>query len=102
MTDEDHGKVTVEDPPPAPDDRTQELEHQLRAALADLDNLRKRFEREVARERLDERARVAAAWLPVMDDLDRALEHLESSTEDTDAVTDVTDDDVVDADFTVS
>ena len=88
MTEEDHGKVTVEDPAPAPDDRSQELEHQLRAALADLDNLRKRFEREVARERQDERASVAASWLPVMDDLDRALEHLESSTEDTDAVTD--------------
>ena len=41
-------------------------------ALADLDNLRKRFEREVARERAAERARVAAAWLPVVDDLERA------------------------------
>ena len=88
MTKEDHGKVTVEDPSPELDDRGQELEHQLRAALADLDNLRKRFEREVARERQDERARVAAAWLPVIDDLDRALEHLESSTEGIDAVSD--------------
>ena len=43
--------------------------------LADLDNLRKRFERELARERAAERARVAAQWLPVVDNLDRALDH---------------------------
>ncbi|WP_374210572.1 nucleotide exchange factor GrpE [Dermatobacter hominis] len=43
--------------------------------MADLDNLRKRFQREVVREREAERAQVAAEWLPVVDDLDRALEH---------------------------
>jgi molecular chaperone GrpE len=48
----------------------------LLRAMADLDNLRKRFYREVTREREAERARVAAAWLPIVDDLDRALEHL--------------------------
>ena len=47
----------------------------LLRAMADLDNLRKRFQREVAREREAERSRVAAEWLPVVDDLDRALEH---------------------------
>lgn len=52
-----------------------ELEGRLLRALADLDNLRKRFDREVARERAVERARVAAAWLPVVDDLERAIEH---------------------------
>jgi molecular chaperone GrpE len=52
-----------------------ELEDRLLRALADLDNLRKRFEREVARERAAERARVAAAWLPVVDDLERAIHH---------------------------
>jgi molecular chaperone GrpE len=51
------------------------LEDQLRRALADLDNMRKRYAREVARERDDERARVAAEWLPVVDDLDRALDY---------------------------
>ena len=52
-----------------------ELEDRWRRALADLDNLRKRYARELAREREAERARVAAAWLPVLDNLERALEH---------------------------
>lgn len=52
-----------------------ELENRLRWALADLDNLRKRFDRELARQRAEERARVVAEWLPVLDNLDRALEH---------------------------
>jgi molecular chaperone GrpE len=55
--------------------RVAELEDQWRRALADLDNLRKRFVREVERERADERARVAASWLPVIDHLEMALEH---------------------------
>jgi molecular chaperone GrpE len=48
----------------------------LLRALADLDNLRKRFQREVGREREAERFRVASEWLPVVDDLDRAVEHV--------------------------
>lgn len=47
----------------------------LRRALADLDNLRKRSEREVARVRSIERAEVVAQWLPIVDNLERALEH---------------------------
>lgn len=66
-----------------PDEEEVVVDDQLRRALADLDNLRKRFEREVARERAAERARVAAAWLPVVDDLDRALDH---ATGDTDSL----------------
>jgi molecular chaperone GrpE len=54
---------------------TQELEDRLRRALADVDNLRKRFEREVGRERAAERERVAGEWLPVVDNLERALHH---------------------------
>lgn len=50
-------------------------EEQLRRALADLDNLRKRYARQAAQEREAERARVLAEWLPVVDDLGRALEH---------------------------
>ena len=46
----------------------------LLRAMADLDNLRKRFHREVVREREAERSRVAAEWVPVVDDLDRALD----------------------------
>jgi len=55
--------------------RVVELEDQARRARADYENLRKRFDREVTRERAAERSRVAAAWLPVLDDLERALEH---------------------------
>src|SRR4029450_12009700 len=46
-----------------------------RRAPAGPDNLRKRYARERERERAAERARVAAQWLPVVDDLDRALAH---------------------------
>lgn len=46
----------------------------LLRAMADLDNLRKRFQREVVREREAERSRVAGEWVPVVDDLDRALD----------------------------
>jgi len=55
------------------------LEDRLRRALADLDNLRKRYDREVERERLTERMQVARQWLPVVADLERALEHLATS-----------------------
>ena len=55
--------------------RIAELEDLWRRALADLDNLRKRFTREVERERTNERARVAASWLPVLDNLELALGH---------------------------
>jgi molecular chaperone GrpE len=48
---------------------------QLRRALADLDNLRKRFAREVARERLAERVGANTAWVPVVDHLELALSH---------------------------
>jgi molecular chaperone GrpE len=47
----------------------------LRRALADLDNVRKRYERELARARSLERAAVTAEWLPIVDDLERALDH---------------------------
>jgi molecular chaperone GrpE len=53
-------------------------DEQLLRALADLDNLRKRFDREVARERSSQRARVTAEWLPVVDDLERVLEHAQA------------------------
>lgn len=59
-------------------ERVAELEDLWRRALADLDNLRKRFARELARERAAERARVAALLLPVIDDLERALAHAKS------------------------
>jgi molecular chaperone GrpE len=51
------------------------LEDRWRRALADLDNLRKRYARELDRERKLERSNVASAWLPVVDNLERALNH---------------------------
>ncbi|MGA5330167.1 nucleotide exchange factor GrpE [Streptomyces griseoincarnatus] len=53
----------------------KELEDRWRRALADLDNLRKRHVRELERERTSERSRTAAAFLPVIDNLELALTH---------------------------
>jgi molecular chaperone GrpE len=71
---------------PAPDNSESEsaesalaeLEDRWRRAVADLDNLRKRYARELQREREAERARVASAWLPVLDNLELALGHADS------------------------
>ena len=62
----------------AADDRIANVEDRLRRALADADNMRKRCERQVVDARADERARVAAAWLPTVDNLERALEHADA------------------------
>jgi molecular chaperone GrpE len=51
------------------------LEDRWRRAVADLDNLRKRYARELERERATERLRAAGAFVPVVDDLERALAH---------------------------
>lgn len=61
--------------PPAAVAEVAEIEGRLLRALADLENLRKRYERELSRETAAERARVASQWLPVVDNLERALEH---------------------------
>jgi molecular chaperone GrpE len=61
--------------PPAVAPETAELEDRWRRAVADLDNLRKRYARELGRERTAERELVTAAFLPVLDTIDRALEH---------------------------
>jgi molecular chaperone GrpE len=47
-------------------------------ALADADNVRKRCADQVRRAEQDARARVASQWLPVVDNLERALEHAEA------------------------
>jgi molecular chaperone GrpE len=65
-------------PPPVEGPDAAELEDRWRRALADLDNLRKRYARELARERAAERDLVTAAFLPVLDTVDRALEHSEA------------------------
>ncbi|MFD6493794.1 nucleotide exchange factor GrpE [Streptomyces sp. NPDC059944] len=52
-----------------------ELEDRWRRARADLDNLRKRHARELERDQAVERSRTAAAFLPVLDNLELALTH---------------------------
>jgi len=76
--------------PEQPTERTEqavktdpaEPDQRLLRAMTDLDNMRKRFHREVAREREAERSRVALEWLPVLDDLDRALDHVADDRQD--------------------
>ena len=63
------------DPQSNSDAELARLEDRWRRALADLDNLRKRYARELERERKLERSKVAGAWLPVVDNLERALQH---------------------------
>ena len=52
-----------------------QLEDRWRRAVADLDNLRKRYAKDLDRERGAEVARVSASWLPVLDNLELALAH---------------------------
>ncbi|WP_438939608.1 nucleotide exchange factor GrpE [Catenulispora pinisilvae] len=53
----------------------KDLEDRWRRALADLDNTRKRHARELSQAAEAERRRVTLAWLPVVDNLELALEH---------------------------
>src|SRR3954465_8680269 len=55
--------------------RIAELQDGWQRVAAELDNFRKRCARDLARARQQERARTAAGWLPVVDNLERALEH---------------------------
>src|SRR6201989_1318056 len=77
-TEEDDDRVD-ESPPDAvasqPDSDTElaKLDDRWRRAVADLDNLRKRYARDLDRERVAERSRVAGAWLPVVNNLERAI-----------------------------
>ncbi|HEY4458926.1 MAG TPA: nucleotide exchange factor GrpE [Pseudonocardiaceae bacterium] len=61
-----------------PDARVKELEDRWLRAVAEVENLRKRYERELRREREAERARVVAALLPIVDDIERALAHADA------------------------
>ncbi|WP_218009446.1 nucleotide exchange factor GrpE [Herbidospora cretacea] len=64
------------------DARLEELHDRWLRAVAELDNLRKRTARDLTRQRLDERARVAAEWLPVVDNLELALRHADDAGAD--------------------
>ncbi|MFD0275195.1 nucleotide exchange factor GrpE [Kitasatospora sp. NPDC127111] len=59
--------------PPGPD--VEELRDRWQRAVAEAENLRKRYERQTGQERRAERDRVTAAWLPVVDHLELALRH---------------------------
>src|SRR3979411_887324 len=61
-----------------PDAELARLEDRWRRAVADLDNLRKRYARELGRGRAVERGRVAAARLPVRADHARPRAHAEA------------------------
>ena len=63
--------------------RIAELEDLRLRALADLDNVRKRCAVQVSRAEAETRAAVAREWLPVVDNLDRALAY---STADPSAI----------------
>nr|WP_229924914.1 nucleotide exchange factor GrpE [Streptomyces sulfonofaciens] len=68
-----------QEPAAAHEDRSAadvaELRDRWHRALADLDNLRKRHAKELRQVRAEERARTAGALLPVIDNLELALEH---------------------------
>jgi molecular chaperone GrpE len=66
--------------PEGVDETVRHLEDRLRWVTADLENLRRRFDREVRRERDAARGQVAAEWLPVIDNLDLALHHVDEAT----------------------
>jgi molecular chaperone GrpE len=71
----------ADEKPGGADERIARLEDQLRRTAADLDNLRKRYQRDLDRERSAERARAANAWLPIVDNLELALQHADSDPE---------------------
>ncbi|GAW48679.1 MULTISPECIES: nucleotide exchange factor GrpE [unclassified Nocardioides] len=71
----DDGAEAGPDPLEVATQRVAELEDRWRRSAAELDNHRKRTANDVERARSQERARVASAWLPVLDNLERALEH---------------------------
>ncbi|WP_327002566.1 nucleotide exchange factor GrpE [Dactylosporangium sp. NBC_01737] len=66
---EGQGAAQPEDPALA------EVRERAQRAIADADNARKRAERTAVERVTAERQRVAAAWLPVLDNLDLALRH---------------------------
>ena len=61
--------------------RVSDAEDMRLRALADLDNLRKRCAAQVGRAAAEARVTVAAEWLPVVDNLDLALEHSQADPE---------------------
>ncbi|MEW6378530.1 MAG: nucleotide exchange factor GrpE [bacterium] len=59
----------------------QEMEDRWKRAAADLDNYRKRFERELERLRFAERDYVLHQWLAVVDNMERAIKAAEKASD---------------------
>ncbi|SDS73329.1 nucleotide exchange factor GrpE [Actinopolymorpha singaporensis] len=60
-------------------ERVAQFEDRWRRAVADADNQRKRQVRELDRQRAEVAASLAARWLPVVDNLDRAVAHAQAA-----------------------
>ncbi len=61
--------------------RVAELADQRLRALAELDNARKRYDRDLGQAREQERMRVTREWLPIVDNLERAVAHAGANPE---------------------
>jgi molecular chaperone GrpE len=61
--------------------RVAELTDQRLRALAELDNARKRYDRDLGKAREQERIRVTREWLAIVDNLERALAHSDANPE---------------------
>jgi molecular chaperone GrpE len=61
-------------------DELAEMEARWKRAAADLANYRKRAERDLAQQRQHEREVILRDWLPMVDNLERALGHQASAT----------------------
>ena len=79
-------EVELEAPEPTPEQRIAELEAKNKdsydryvRAVAELDNVRKRGRKDMDEARVDARSRVLREMLPVVDNLERALAHAEST-----------------------
>ncbi|MEU8251932.1 nucleotide exchange factor GrpE [Nonomuraea sp. NPDC048916] len=85
---DEHTRAEEEETQEAVDERAEtdakiaELEDRWLRAVADLDNLRKRVSRDAERLRAEEQDRVAAEWLPVLDNLELALSHAAGGDDD--------------------
>ncbi|TDW21349.1 nucleotide exchange factor GrpE [Kribbella kalugense] len=80
-TDNGAAPSRVEDELEEAREKAAEMEDRWRRTAAELDNFRKRVARESGQQRDTERALVAASWLPVVDNLELALEHADAGDE---------------------
>ncbi|GAA1824516.1 nucleotide exchange factor GrpE [Planosporangium flavigriseum] len=69
------GRMTPTDETTTAEQAIAQMRDRWQRAEAEIDNARKRYERQRADDWRAERARVAAEWLPVLDNLELALGH---------------------------